>query len=226
MSDPRPPYTPWLTPYVIVTDAELTLGFYAQAFGFQVGNIVRDEKEQLQHVEMYYQDQMVVMFSPEGAYGMESKAPISLGTETPVTFYIYTEDVDGIFLRATEFGGLPIIQPQDMAWGDRMCGIEDPNGYRWLFACSNRGTDEENNDSDDIDEDVTNTNASLTNTSSNSGSSGTADTGNNSGNPQGNAASNINNPAFTATPTPTRTNNFLDDSDDSSDVPPPPTMTH
>src|SRR5690606_18096096 len=99
MNDPRPPYTPWLTPYVIVTDAELTLGFYAQAFGFQVGNIVRDEQDKLQHVEMYYRDQMVVMFSPEGAYGMESKAPITLGNETPVTFYIYTEDVDGTFQR-------------------------------------------------------------------------------------------------------------------------------
>jgi uncharacterized glyoxalase superfamily protein PhnB len=205
MTDPRPPYTPWLTPYVIVTDAELTLGFYAQAFGFQVGNIVRDENESLQHVEMYYRDQMVIMFSPEGAYGMESKAPISIDVETPVTFYLYTDDVDGTFLRATEFGGLPIIQPQDMAWGDRMCGIEDPNGYRWLFACSKR---DETSDADVLEEDAAApAEASTSGTSSATGSNVS------------------NNPAFTASSSPaTRTNVF--DEEEDSDVPPPPTMTH
>jgi len=221
MSDPRPPYTPWLTPYVIVTDAELTLGFYAQAFGFQVGNIVRDEQDKLQHVEMYYRDLMVVMFSPEGAYGMESKAPITLGTETPVTFYIYTDDVDGTFMRATEYGGLPIIQPQDMAWGDRMCGIEDPNGYRWLFACAKReDIPEVESNSDENTSDNTSADSQHNAGASNNSFSNDPSTGSGPSNTAGS------NPAFTASSTPATRTNFLDENDDQGDVPPPPTMTH
>lgn len=221
MSDPRPPYTPWLTPYVIVTDAELTLGFYAQAFGFQVGNIVRDEQDKLQHVEMYYRDLMVVMFSPEGAYGMESKAPITLGTETPVTFYIYTDDVDGTFMRATEYGGLPIIQPQDMAWGDRMCGIEDPNGYRWLFACAKReDIPEVESNSDEKTSDNNPADSQHNAGASNNSFSNDPFTGSGSSNTAGS------NPAFTASSTPATRTNFLDENDDQGDVPPPPTMTH
>jgi uncharacterized glyoxalase superfamily protein PhnB len=215
MSDPRPPYTPWLTPYVIVTDAELTLGFYAQAFGFQVGNIVRDEEDKLQHVEMYYRDQMVVMFSPEGAYGMESKAPITQGVETPVTFYVYTEDVDEIFQNATEFGGLPIIQPQDMAWGDRMCGIEDPNGYRWLFACAKSEDEADEDDSDDEEiEDEDDTGAKALPNSTDADKTEAAE--NNAGN----------NPAFTASSNTVTRTNLLDTPEDTEEVPPPPTMTH
>ena len=133
MSDPRPNNTPWLAPYLMVKSAEAALDFYERAFGFARGNAVNHDGK-VQHAEMYYRGQIVVMFAPEGAFGSTAKAPATLGVEASQTFYVYVDDVDSLFARANAADAKALMPPADMFWGDRYCMLQDPDGYRWGFA--------------------------------------------------------------------------------------------
>jgi uncharacterized glyoxalase superfamily protein PhnB len=131
--DPRPPKMPWLLPYMVVKDADKALDFYERAFGFTRLNAVKGEDGRTNHAEMGFQE-AVVMFAPEGAYGCTNKAPATLGIQTPVTLFVYCEDVDAMCARARAAGAAVTVEPQDMFWGDRMCSLTDPDGHTWNFA--------------------------------------------------------------------------------------------
>jgi len=48
--------------------------------------------------------------------------------------YIYVDSVDDLFERATTAGATTDTKPEDTFWGDRMCGVFDPDGHLWCFA--------------------------------------------------------------------------------------------
>lgn len=133
MHDPRPPHTPWLTPYLTVRDAPASIDFYQRALGFALKDTMEGD-DGPQHVEMTYRGELVLMFAPEGAFGGEARSPSAAGVRAPQTFYLYVDDVDAAFARATDAGARAIAVPEDQFWGDRYAAIEDPDGYRWGFA--------------------------------------------------------------------------------------------
>src|SRR5437764_8942798 len=51
------------------------------------------------HVEMTWQEALI-MFGPESASGGQCKAPATLGVQSPVSLYVYCDDVDALFARA------------------------------------------------------------------------------------------------------------------------------
>ena len=53
---------------------------------------------------------------------------------SPVGLYVYCDDVDALFARATAAGAQAKVPPQDTFWGDRMCQLVDPDGHTWNFA--------------------------------------------------------------------------------------------
>lgn len=57
----------------------------------------------------------------------------SLG-DSPVTIWLYVEDVDAAFRRAVDAGAEATMEPDDMFWGDRMASVVDPFGHRWSLA--------------------------------------------------------------------------------------------
>jgi len=130
---PRPPGTPWISPYLTVKDADAALDFYQRAFGFEKKSVMPGPDGRTSHVELGWHDGMI-MFGPEGAYGSTTKAPASSGAASPVTLYVYCDDVDALFARATAAGAKVIFPPQDMFWGDRLCKLTDPDGHIWNFA--------------------------------------------------------------------------------------------
>ncbi len=85
------------------------------------------------HVEMTWNDG-VIMFGAECASGGTCRAPVTTGTESPVSLYVYCDDVDALFSRATESGAKVAFPPNDQFWGDRICRLIDPDGYPWCFA--------------------------------------------------------------------------------------------
>lgn len=133
MSDPRPARMQWLTPYLMVRDARLSLEFYSHAFGFKTRRVL-EEKQQLIHVELEHHGELVLMFSPEGAFGSAEKAPATLGISASQVFYLYVDEVDDIYQQALKAGAKSLIEPSFMFWGDRFALIEDPDGYRWALA--------------------------------------------------------------------------------------------
>jgi uncharacterized glyoxalase superfamily protein PhnB len=129
---PRPAGFPWLSPYLTVTDADAAIAFYQRAFGFEKRMSIPGPDGKTGHVEMTWKDS-VIMFGPECPHS-PSKAPASLGVPSPVGLYLYCEDVDALYKRATAAGAKGVKPPEDMFYGDRVCQLTDPDGHTWWFA--------------------------------------------------------------------------------------------
>jgi PhnB protein len=123
----------WIVPSIVVKDADKSLEFYQRAFGFEKKMAMPGPDGRTAHAEVTYQG-MVIMMSPEGLPGCPTKSPATTGTTSPMSLYVYCEDVDALYKRATAAGATGKTPPQDMFWGDRMCYLIDPDGYGWAFA--------------------------------------------------------------------------------------------
>ncbi len=128
----KPANAPWVSPYLTVRDAAASLAFYEKAFGFHKRDAVTGPDGKIMHVEMTWKDTLI-MFGPECPQS-PSKSPASSGAPSPVNLYVYCEDVDAQYARATAAGAKGAMPPQDMFWGDRMCQVIDPDGHSWSFA--------------------------------------------------------------------------------------------
>ena len=126
--------SPALIPYLTVRNARDAIRFYQDAFDFIFENPKEvDQAGAIEHVEMRYRD-LLIMFSPEGAFGGTTKAPATLGIECPLTLYLYCDSVDTIYQKAMQAGARSSMEPQDAFWGDRVCKLTDPDGFEWMFA--------------------------------------------------------------------------------------------
>lgn len=124
---------PQLSPYLTVKDGDKSIKFYQEAFGFIVEDVSKDEKGIPQHVSMKKED-VVIMFAPEGAWGSTRKTPESSRTSSPISLYIYCQDVDALYKQALNNGAKTVTEPNDSFWGDRFCAVLDIDGYEWWFA--------------------------------------------------------------------------------------------
>ncbi len=50
------------------------------------------------------------------------------------SFYLYVEDVDGMYNRALEKGAKSEFAPADMPYDDRQAGVIDPSGNYWWIS--------------------------------------------------------------------------------------------
>lgn len=121
----------WVNPYLTVKDIGESIEFYAQAFGFVTRHALKNRKGDLIHADLVYQD-CCIMLAPEDR-DAAPRSPHALGG-SPVTFYLYTEDVNALFERAKKAGATVIEEPTDQYWGDRTCSFECPSGHRWTFG--------------------------------------------------------------------------------------------
>jgi PhnB protein len=129
---PRPAGMPWLSPYLVVQNADAARDFYQRAFGFETKMLIPGPDGKGKHVEMIWKD-AVIMFAPESPES-PFRAPATLNVPSPVGLFLYCDDVDALFARATAAGAQVKQPPQDMFWGDRTCTLTDPDGHVWSFA--------------------------------------------------------------------------------------------
>jgi len=120
-----------ITPYLICKNAEAAIEFYKKAFGavelFRVGEPGR----KVGHAEMKIGN--VIFMLADEFPDIGAISPQTLGG-TPVTFYVYVEDVDGFTQKAIG-EGLKVLKPvADQFYGDRSGHFEDPFGHKWGFA--------------------------------------------------------------------------------------------
>lgn len=136
MSRPyKPAQYPALSPYLTVADPAQTLAFYQDAFQFKLTEDPMMQKDQMVHVQMTSADgQALIMFGLQGAWGSTKQSPKVSQTEVPMSLYLYVPDVDAFAAHAGQHQAKVIAPPEDMFWGDRMCLIEDIDGYHWNFA--------------------------------------------------------------------------------------------
>jgi len=129
---PCPQGMSWLSPYLVVKDSDAALKFYQEAFGFEKKLAIPGPDGKTMHAEMVYRG-MVIMFSPESPK-CPGRCPATSGVSCPIGLYLYYDDVDAQYRRATAAGAKGLKQPEDMFYGDRVCELSDPDGYSWWFA--------------------------------------------------------------------------------------------
>ncbi len=124
----------WFTPYISVRKVDEIIDFYKKAFHFEVKNALENDDGEIEHALLMYQDQQTLMLGKEGAYDNTEQAPVYSNNRCPLSVYVYCDDVDALYKRALSLGATGDMEPEDMFWGDRMCKLIDPEGYRWGFA--------------------------------------------------------------------------------------------
>lgn len=133
---PRPHNCPWLTPYLVVKDSDAAIAFYEKAFGFEKRMAMPSPDGKTGHAEMTYRDSLIMFgrVSSQPSSDCPYKPPAMTQVVSPISLYVYCDDVDALFARATAAGAKALKPPQDQFYGDRTCWLEDPDGYYWYFA--------------------------------------------------------------------------------------------
>ncbi len=130
----KPLNTPILSIYLSVSDPERLADFYQKAFGFKLRQEpMKNEEGIIQHVEMSFYDALI-MFASDKAWLNTGHSPKTSGTQAPVRFYLYCENVDALYEKAMNHGAESQEALQDAFWGDRFCKLRDIEGYEWCFA--------------------------------------------------------------------------------------------
>jgi PhnB protein len=121
-----------VTPSIVVAGAGKAIDFYKQAFGAEELMRFPGPDGTIMHAEIRIGDS-IVMLSDEMPEQGGGRSPKSIGG-TPVSFFIYKENVDAAWKRAVDAGAQTIMPLADQFWGDRTGCLEDPFGHRWWLA--------------------------------------------------------------------------------------------
>jgi len=112
-----------VTLYLHPIGAERLMGFLESAFGsVEVGRHQAPDGMIL-HAKMRIGDSVIELGESRG----DSKP-------MPTAIYLYVEDVDELYQRALQAGGVSVLPPQDQPYGDRNAWVKDPFGNIWYLA--------------------------------------------------------------------------------------------
>lgn len=121
-----------VTPCLVVKEGLKAVEYYKKVFGAKdQGLMMTPDGKSVAHAELEIGDSKIMLCDefPQ----MKCLAPSTIGG-TPVSLYLYVEDVDKTFnLAVTE--GAKILDPlTDQFWGDRHGIVQDPFGHIWSLA--------------------------------------------------------------------------------------------
>lgn len=112
-----------VSPYLIVDGADRTIEFLKIVFGAAELRRFTDAAGNIMHAEVRIDDTVVMM-----ADGSEDWPPIRSYV------HIYVNDVDTIYKRALEAGGISIQEPIKKDDEDKRGGVKDAGGTTWWIA--------------------------------------------------------------------------------------------
>ncbi len=130
----------WGTPCITVDNAQKAIDAYTKVFGFTVHETMNDQTGAICWAKLTYKDFGLHIWDPtnksdsECCVGKKPKSPKASGIVSPVSIYLYNDDVEGTVKKAKEQGFTIIQEPEVMFWGDKMCTMTDANGYVWNVA--------------------------------------------------------------------------------------------
>ena len=124
-----PPGYHTATPYLVVNDGSGALEYYKKAFNAKELHRMAGPGGRIMHAEFKIGDSIIMLAEEMGP----NKSPQSLGG-SPVSIFLYVENVDSVFKQAVDAGGKADKQPENMFWGDRFGSLTDPYGHLWALA--------------------------------------------------------------------------------------------
>jgi PhnB protein len=121
-----------INPYLVVRNAQKAIEFYTRAFGAEERvRLQSSDGKSIMHAELRIGDS-VFMLTEESAM-MKCQSPESIGG-SPLSLYVYVEDVDKIFNQAISAGSKVLDPVSDKFYGDRSGYLKDPFGHLWSIA--------------------------------------------------------------------------------------------
>jgi PhnB protein len=129
-----------ITPALIVKNGDAAIEFYKKGFGAEERSRMKSPDGRVAHAELKLGDS-VFMLSDEYPE-MKCHSPNSIGG-SPVSMYVYVEDVDALFDKAVSAGAKVLDPVKDQFWGDRHGRLEDPFGHLWSIATHKKDLSEE-----------------------------------------------------------------------------------
>jgi PhnB protein len=122
-----------VTPMLTMDDSSQAIAWYVKALGAEEISRIAGPDGKIVHAEVRIGDSHIMMHDAV----MSAKAPRAMGG-SPISLWIYVEDADSLYRRATSAGARvaegPMGQLMDQFWGDRCGTIIDPEGYSWTIA--------------------------------------------------------------------------------------------
>jgi PhnB protein len=128
---PIPDAYPRVSPHLSVVGAADAIEFLKRVLG--AGERMRMETPDggIAHAEVQIGDSVIMV--GEEMPGGTDPSPKTLGG-SPVALFVYVEDVDDVFERASQAGATTVREPEDHFYGDRVAMFDDPFGHRWNIA--------------------------------------------------------------------------------------------
>ena len=120
-----------VTPSLFVAGAAKALDFYKKALGAEELMRFEGPDGKIMHAEFKVGDSIVMLGDEMPDHG--GRGPKSIGG-TPVSFFVYGENVDAAWKRAVNAGAKEVVPLADQFWGDRTGCVEDPFGHQWWLA--------------------------------------------------------------------------------------------
>jgi len=121
-----------ITPVLVVKDGLKAIEYYKKVFGaIDKGIMMMPDNKTVAHAELKIGDSKI-MLSDEFTE-MKCLSPTSIGG-SPISLYLYVEDVDKTFNLAVTEGGKSLDPVKDQFWGDRHGIIQDPFGHIWSIS--------------------------------------------------------------------------------------------
>lgn len=125
-----------VSPMFMFRDARKAIDFYKRAFGALERYVMpAPDGKGVMHAEMMIGDSIIMM--GEEHPNESCRSAETLGS-SPVSFYLYLENVDEAFGKALAAGATVLMPVGEMFWGDRAGTVQDPFGYSWTLASHTR----------------------------------------------------------------------------------------
>lgn len=112
-----------VTPYLVVDGAEGLIEFIIKGLGGEQKFIMRGPDNKVTHATMKVGNSTIML-----ADTMRDTSPQT------AMLYLYVQDADAAYKKATEAGGESVREPRDEFYGDRSGCVKDRWGNTWWFA--------------------------------------------------------------------------------------------
>lgn len=120
-----------VTPYLYIKGAANAIDFYKKAFAATERFRMNGPNNTVGHAEIQIGDSTIMLADEFPNMGV--KGPKTIGG-SPVSIYLYVDDVDSVAQRAVK-AGATLKQPvEDKFYGDRTGMLEDPYGHTWYVS--------------------------------------------------------------------------------------------
>jgi PhnB protein len=120
-----------ITPYLIVHNSKEAINFYMKVFGAK--QVMRMDKPdgKIAHAELKIGDSKIMLADECPEMNKHSSGPTN---NCSVTIHLYVKDVDTVVKTAIKAGAKLTKPVENMFYGDRAGGLEDPYGHNWYIS--------------------------------------------------------------------------------------------